>query len=103
MSESWFAGGGEGGGEAGMMAVEKWEGSGEVVSRSMVVVVGLLRADKWLKGREMRALLVEICGKNLMLEGNLPFLGRPGQVPAPGLDIDFVELLSYLSLPMMYT
>ena len=45
MSERWFAGGGEGGGEAGMMAVEKWKGSGEVVSRSMVVVVvvGLLK------------------------------------------------------------
>ena len=36
MSERWFVAG-EDGGEPGMVAVEKWEGSGEVVSRSIAV------------------------------------------------------------------
>ena len=49
MSERWFVGRGEGGGEAGMVAVEKWEGSGEVVSRSIAV-------GKW---REVKILLAE--------------------------------------------
>ena len=40
MSERRFGGGGEGGGKARMVAVEKWEGSGEAVSRS--IAAGLL-------------------------------------------------------------